>query len=165
MRKTEGKRQKNVITNDSEGLSDLENSTLAPQAAATSACVCRICLGEQTDDSDPLISPCKCKGSMKHIHLVCLQTWIRSKLNVKEENNSIITIIWKNLSCELCKEKLPLTYNLNGKELDILLFNSQSNKFMVMESLSKDRTPNGIHIIDFTHKQTINIVLTFVRFN
>jgi len=35
---------------------------------------CRICFDEGTDD-DPLISPCKCKGTSAYIHKSCLSTW------------------------------------------------------------------------------------------
>eukprot|EP01016_Furgasonia_blochmanni_P032622 TRINITY_DN3363_c0_g2_i1.p1 TRINITY_DN3363_c0_g2~~TRINITY_DN3363_c0_g2_i1.p1 ORF type:complete len:410 (-),score=67.99 TRINITY_DN3363_c0_g2_i1:132-1361(-) len=144
------KKNRNLTTENNEPSNECDTSK-------NSSHVCRICLAEQYDDSDPLISPCKCKGSMMYIHIVCLQKWMRSKLNVKEENNSIITIIWKNLACELCKEKLPLTHNFNNKELDILLFNSKSDKYIVLESLAKDCNPNGIHIIDLTNKQSITI--------
>jgi hypothetical protein len=30
--------------------------------------VCRICLGEEEETTNPLISPCKCAGSMRFIH-------------------------------------------------------------------------------------------------
>lgn len=36
--------------------------------------MCRICFSEETDPkSNPLISPCKCSGSMGMIHLDCLR--------------------------------------------------------------------------------------------
>ena len=34
---------------------------------------CRICLGDAADGT--LFSPCKCKGSMKYVHVHCLQRW------------------------------------------------------------------------------------------
>ena len=37
--------------------------------------VCRICYGEDSDNDNPLISPCLCKGSMKYIHYQCLNNW------------------------------------------------------------------------------------------
>ena len=37
--------------------------------------VCRICLGEEEETVNPLISPCKCAGSMRFIHHQCLKTW------------------------------------------------------------------------------------------
>lgn len=41
--------------------------------------ICRICLSEETDPKDPLFTPCKCDGTMKYIHLNCLQEWLSSK--------------------------------------------------------------------------------------
>lgn len=33
---------------------------------------CRICLGEENESENELISPCKCAGTMKYIHVKCL---------------------------------------------------------------------------------------------
>ena len=50
--------------------------------------VCRICWGTEeedqnkvknSDDFNPLISPCKCAGTMGMIHLKCLQGWLETK--------------------------------------------------------------------------------------
>lgn len=35
--------------------------------------VCRICLCEDYDSANPLITPCGCSGTMKYIHLMCLR--------------------------------------------------------------------------------------------
>lgn len=35
---------------------------------------CRICL----DDSGPFISPCACKGSLLHVHTLCLRQWLEA---------------------------------------------------------------------------------------
>ncbi|OQS54216.1 SUD1 [Ecytonucleospora hepatopenaei] len=48
---------------------------------------CKICYGVDTEN-DKLIRPCKCKGSMKYIHSLCLEEWLSS------ESVS---------SCEICK--------------------------------------------------------------
>jgi hypothetical protein len=42
--------------------------------------VCRICLAEDSDHDNPMISPCKCSGTMKFIHLECLKEWLSCKL-------------------------------------------------------------------------------------
>lgn len=65
---------------------------------------CRICLKESFNnisEENPLISPCKCSGSMKFIHLKCLNKWMKSKMNT--DNYNCITLLWKNFECELCK--------------------------------------------------------------
>lgn len=38
---------------------------------------CRICLCDDISQGNPLISPCKCKGTMKYVHLKCLEEWRR----------------------------------------------------------------------------------------
>lgn len=37
--------------------------------------ICRICLCDDYDLENPLINPCKCSGTMKYIHLLCLRQW------------------------------------------------------------------------------------------
>jgi len=46
---------------------------------------CRICL-EDESDIDKLISPCRCSGSSKYVHLDCLQTWRRTSRGGIGEN-------------------------------------------------------------------------------
>jgi len=67
---------------------------------------CRICLGEQGDGEDPFFSPCHCSGTMKYIHVLCLQKWLKSKLHVKQTGFST-SVYWKTLECELCKTSYP----------------------------------------------------------
>jgi len=45
--------------------------------------VCRICFGGVNDilESGKLISPCKCKGSMKYVHVNCLNDWRLASAN------------------------------------------------------------------------------------
>ena len=47
--------------------------------------MCRICLEEESD-IDKLISPCRCSGSSKYVHLDCLQTWRRTSRGGVGEN-------------------------------------------------------------------------------
>jgi hypothetical protein len=77
---------------------------------------CRICLG----GSEPLISPCKCIGTMKYVHNDCLVQWKRSKLqqNVQDDfiqklNNS------PTFSCEVCKCSLPYESRLYCSETTV----------------------------------------------
>lgn len=55
--------------------------------------VCRICLSEESDLANPLISPCNCSGTMKHIHFDCLKEWLGSKRTVKE-GDFFISYTW-----------------------------------------------------------------------
>ena len=71
--------------------------------------VCRICLEDEEDvqSGNPFITPCKCMGSMKYIHLKCLREWTDSKKQFLEQDG-IVSYYWENLNCELCKAALNL---------------------------------------------------------
>jgi hypothetical protein len=65
---------------------------------------CRICLG----GSEPLISPCKCTGTMKYVHNECLVQWKRSKLQQNAQQDMLQKFNSSpTFSCEVCKCALP----------------------------------------------------------
>lgn len=76
---------------------------------------CRICFENDTQ-TNPLMAPCNCKGSVKYIHQECLRRWIiilnknpgkylcdicKSPLNVKIKSKLILSC--KNLKYEIVK--------------------------------------------------------------
>lgn len=67
---------------------------------------CRICYRNESDLSDPLISPCKCTGSMAFIHYKCLKSCIDSKVTKKEDENYCSYLV-KNYNCEICLSQYP----------------------------------------------------------
>jgi hypothetical protein len=67
---------------------------------------CRICFRSDSDLEDPLVSPCKCAGSIGYIHYKCLKQCINVKLNTKISDN-YMTYIWKNFECEICLAEYP----------------------------------------------------------
>jgi RING-variant domain len=71
----------------------------------SSGTVCRICLSDEESEA-PLVSPCKCSGSMQYIHIHCMQKWLASKLKSKSTSFSV-SFSLKNFECELCKTMLP----------------------------------------------------------
>ena len=51
-----------------------------PDTAADDEPVCRICLDyDFKDDKNPMLAPCNCTGTMRHIHFECLRQWLISK--------------------------------------------------------------------------------------
>merc|ERR1712232_958713 len=64
--------------------------------------VCRICLLEGGCDGDPLISPCRCKGTNGHVHLGCLRRWINDRLN-RSDDAPDSSYFYQQLACEICK--------------------------------------------------------------
>lgn len=107
--------------------------------------VCRICLSDDNDDEkNPLISPCKCAGTMKLIHIDCLREWLNSKCTIKS-NESVKTYCWKAMECELCKQRLPdriidpikVPIGEARKYIDLLSFEKPKGEYMVLESVTQ----------------------------
>ena len=75
---------------------------------------CRLCYQEESNIFDPLLSPCKCSGSMKYIHYSCLKKSIQQKIQVKKEENCDL-YFFKSYCCEICLEAYPkyITYKTN----------------------------------------------------
>eukprot|EP00923_Selenidium_pygospionis_P007990 GHVN01013545.1.p1 GENE.GHVN01013545.1~~GHVN01013545.1.p1 ORF type:complete len:723 (+),score=105.88 GHVN01013545.1:1947-4115(+) len=77
---------------------------------------CRICLCEGGEANNPMVSPCKCKGSMRHVHLQCLRTWMAGRLNIRNDG-STVGFFWRNLECELCKAPYPTFITIEEPEI------------------------------------------------
>lgn len=77
--------QKHLATLLQGEMSERENNDMQE-----SQNICRIChsLGDE-----PLITPCHCSGSAKHVHATCLLTWFKKAV--------------KN-TCELCRHKVAI---------------------------------------------------------
>ena len=42
---------------------------------------CRICFDTADSASNPLLRPCRCRGSMRYVHVECLDTWRNTSTN------------------------------------------------------------------------------------
>lgn len=101
--------------------------------------ICRICLSEQTARTkaeNPLISPCKCDGTMKYIHAECLWEWLLSKWTMKE-NGFSCSYYWKSLECELCKSNFPHKIKENGKVITLTEVHKPPGDYAIFESLNQ----------------------------
>ena len=72
---------------------------------------CKFCFGEKSTMDNPLFSVCKCKGTMKFVHLLCLKSWIKTKLLTKTAP-TLRSYLWKSFDCEICKSTYPCIYIL-----------------------------------------------------
>jgi E3 ubiquitin-protein ligase DOA10 len=84
--------------------------------------MCRICLCEEEPDN-PIISPCKCTGSVQYIHLNCIQEWLEGKKH-KKETSLVNSYIWRGLECEICKSFYDdiIIHPKTGKETSLLRY-------------------------------------------
>lgn len=138
--------------------------TAQPPTPSPEKLPCRICLSDQQTPEDPLISPCKCAGTMKFIHLKCLREWLQSRLNIKQ-SGSIVSYYWKSLDCELCKENLPSKVLLGGVMVELVDIHKPDVPFIVLEDVTRERDRDqglGIHVLSMPAGAVINLV-TFTQ--
>ena len=100
------KQESEIFAVTSSPVTNPHKKALAAQKATQGAKSCRICLGDEDEIDNRLISPCKCAGTMKYIHVSCLQEWVNGKKSVRELKYSQI-YVFKISQCELCKNNFP----------------------------------------------------------
>ena len=110
---------------------------------------CRICLSDTQTLSNPLISPCHCSGTMKFIHLECLQEWLKSRLNLKQ-NGSAMSYFWRTLDCELCKEDFPTAIQINDEARDLVEVHKPNCAFIVLEDIRRENSNRGLHVVSLS---------------
>ena len=97
----------NNITNINNSLSEIKDEKNDNNSEdSNNKFLCRICYKSDSNKKNPLISPCKCNGSMQYIHYICLKQCIDAKINKKEDENFKL-FTWKNFECEICKMEYP----------------------------------------------------------
>lgn len=138
-------------------LDEINNAAMVSNSQLNSL-ACRICLEKTETPDNLLITPCKCAGTMKFIHLKCLQKWLKSK-NIVKQSLVSTTILFKTLSCELCKTVFPEFLEApNGQKYPSFEIDMPKDNFIVLEILNQNKnTPKGIHIVDMKTKQNIRI--------
>lgn len=115
-------------------------------------------MSEQTSwgkTENPLISPCKCDGTMKYIHALCLKEWLASKWTLKE-NGFSCSYYWKSLECELCKTTFPHKIKDNGISIRLTEISKPPGDYVVLESLNQGINKQ-IHVVSFLGSNEISI--------
>ena len=157
------KNQKKQIKPKKHKLNKMKNSISSSETPVIIGKICRICLsGEDDPIKNPLVCPCICKGSMKYIHYLCLKNWLNLKVESElgHHRNLLleqptITYSTNDISCELCKAKLPDYIRHKGKIYNVLFYKPNYDKFLVLESLRDDnKRTKFIHIIPLVKKKS-----------
>lgn len=116
---------------------------------------CRICLSEIYVEDNPLICPCNCDGTMKYIHLWCLQRALRSKVTTRS-SESALSFSWKSMSCDLCKRPYPYKFVLGGNVVELIQIPKPPEKYVILEGLCKDKNSSKwLHVISLNSKDSI----------
>ena len=120
--------------------------------------VCRICYIEEEDaQTNPLVQPCICDGSLKYIHLSCLKHWISTHSCIKLDSNEDCAIfLIKPVECELCKTKFPDFIKYQNKLYPLLDFTNEFKSYLTLESLTLDKNRNKfIYVVSLEKNKKI----------
>lgn len=102
--------------------------------------MCRFCWVKEETDSNPMLNPCKCSGSVGCIHFQCLKQWLNSKVLTKTLGETT-TCTWKQYECELCKQPFPYAFNYKGKRWDMIEYKKPAGQrpYIVLESIRNEK--------------------------
>ena len=132
---------------------DTFEETIA-EVATEKDTICRVCLCEALHTDNPLVSVCRCSGTMRFIHIECLQQWISSRITTNVTENSIMKYL-KSIHCELCKTKLPFTITANSACFDLMKGQKPQVPYLILEGLQTELREPGVYFINFLNKCSV----------
>ena len=147
---------------DKKKLNNLDDISINSDKNSVSKPLCRICYLTNSDMENPLISPCKCNGSMKYIHYKCLKHCIEVNLTKKIEQNYKY-YNWKNYSCEICKEEYPKYIKIKDSlyplvDLEIGFSSYITCDYALYDDVKKKTSRKGILIIKINEDSDEDII-------
>lgn len=69
--------------------------------------VCYMCFDEENTEENPLITPCKCSGDTKYVHVDCLRKW-----HTAEADNLVCFLSSVDATCSVCKSTFKSDFKL-----------------------------------------------------
>lgn len=117
---------------------------------------CRFCWGDESSVDDPLITPCKCAGSVGLLHYSCLCKWIESKVTKKSHaDETVQSYTWKSFECEICKTAYPYSFKKDDRLYKLFKIDEpKSSNYLVLESLPLDKnTSRMVHVLSVTDEK------------
>lgn len=93
-------RNQDSIDSPEKSIDELHDNSIYSNGSILSDPMCRFCHLSKNTQSDLLISPCYCSGTLKYVHQNCLKTW----LDVSKKQRSVHSGD-KSPHCELCNFK------------------------------------------------------------
>lgn len=74
-----------------------------------------MCFDEENVEGNPLITPCKCSGDTKYVHVDCLRKW-----HTAEADNQICFLSSVDATCSVCKSTFKSDFKLkNGRHVKL----------------------------------------------
>mmetsp|Transcript_7651 Transcript_7651/g.21769 ORF Transcript_7651/g.21769 Transcript_7651/m.21769 type:complete len:605 (-) Transcript_7651:78-1892(-) len=91
------------------------NASKRSEALAGDSPVCYMCFDEEDTETNPLITPCKCSGDTKYVHVECLRKW-----HTAEADNQICFLSSVDATCSVCKSTFKSDFKLkDGRQVKL----------------------------------------------
>lgn len=118
---------------------------------------CKICCSEENTDLNPLISPCKCAGSLQYIHYSCLKNWLQSKV-LMQSLGTVSIYRFADFVCEICKNPLPEFFEHDGKMLSLVEIQYPTGPYIIIEEVKPDENQNQVlYVVGIGEGESITI--------
>ena len=101
-----------------ENSDDSSQEDKAPRVVAGDDPVCYMCFDEEDTAENPMITPCKCLGDTRYVHVDCLRKW-----HTAEADNQICFLSSVDATCSVCKSTFRSDFKLKDGRL-VKLFKS-----------------------------------------
>lgn len=111
--------------------------------------VCRFCLDSATTKRNPFIAPCLCNGSMKYVHLMCLDQWRAMDM---DKNGS---------QCGLCLEEYTSTQH---PSLEIIPSKDSCSSLLLRMPLLPAFAIHYLYVIRFSIDNSIQHTFTYNKY-
>jgi pSer/pThr/pTyr-binding forkhead associated (FHA) protein len=77
--------------------------------------MCYMCFDDEDTEENPLITPCKCTGDTKYVHVDCLRKW-----HTAEADNQICFLSSVDATCSVCKSTFKSDFKLkDGRQVKL----------------------------------------------
>jgi len=123
-----------------------------------SSTLCRICLLEGSSDEDPLIRPCRCRGSIEYVHLGCLRHWVKGRLNLADNPEG--SYFYRPLPCELCRAPYPASVIKGSEKFPLVEVPRTTPPFIVLENMMRDsqqHSGRGLHVVSLAENKLLKL--------
>jgi hypothetical protein len=105
----------NPIENSDDSISQ---SGTSQKSSSEEKPVCYMCFDDEDTEENPLITPCKCRGDTRYVHVGCLRKW-----HTAEADNQICFLSSVDATCSVCKSTFRSDFKLKDGRL-VKLFKS-----------------------------------------
>merc|ERR1712046_569128 len=104
---------------------------------------------------EPMVDPCACKGSIEHVHVGCLQHWLREKVSASAGVGN--SLRYGTPQCELCETCLPADVGVASDRRPLVEIPSPESPFIVLESQSQGDAQRTTHVVSLAADKVLRL--------